>query len=81
MHLDATLVISEGKFVVMHWYASGTHTEALATPNGGIIVSTDRKAGAAGCSTLEIVNDKITRAWVVWDMASLLAQRGLLSTV
>ncbi len=81
VRFDITFTVSEGAFIVLHWNVSGTHTETLTSPKGGIIVPTGKKATASGCSTFEIRNGKITRAWIIWDMATLLAQLGLLSTI
>lgn len=81
MRFDITFTVSEGRFIVLHWDASGTHTETLTSPKGGIIVPTGKKASARGCSTFEIQDGKIARAWIIWDMATLLAQLGLLSTL
>ena len=81
VHFEITLTISDGDFVVLHWYASGTHTESLTTPKGGIIVPTGNKASAPGCFTFEIKGAKIARIWAIWDMAQLLSQLGLLSTM
>ena len=81
VHFDLSFTVTEGAFIVLHWDASGTHTETLTSPKGGIIVPTGKRASARGCSTFEIRDGKITRAWIIWDMATLLAQLGLLSTI
>ena len=81
VHFDVTVTIADGDYVVLHWDASGTQTETLKTSKGGIIVPTGKRASASGVFTFEIRNQKIVRAWVIWDMAKLLAQLGLLSTI
>ncbi len=79
VQFKATLFVSEGDYVVAHWKASGTQTKALTTQHGGIIMPTNRTATADGSFTFEIRNGKIRRMWVIWDMATLLAQLGLLT--
>jgi steroid delta-isomerase-like uncharacterized protein len=78
VHFDITLTVSEGAFVAMNWNASGTQTASLATPSGGIIVATGVKVYAPGSFTFRLQEGKISHAWVFWDMATMLAQLGLL---
>jgi steroid delta-isomerase-like uncharacterized protein len=81
VHFDTTLLVVEGDHVVAHWFASGTQTKVLGTPQGGIIMPTGKSASASGCFTFELSKGKIQRVWAIWDMATLLAQLGLLPTI
>ena len=81
VHFDTTLLIVDRDHVVVHWVASGTQTKSLRTPHGGIIMPTGKSASASGCFTFEFKKGKIQRVWAIWDMATLLAQLGLLPTM
>ena len=81
VHFDTTLLIVGGDHVVVHWAARGTQTKTLGTPHGGIIMPTGKSASASGCFTFELRKGKIQRVWAIWDMATLLAQLGLLPTI
>lgn len=70
--------IAQDDFVVINWIASGTQTGPLRTPTGDMLPATGKKAVVPGSSTYQFTNGKISRAWVHWDMATLLAQLGLM---
>jgi len=70
--------ISQGDYVVVHWKNTGTHTNPLQTPSGGTIPPTGKTATVVGSTTTQIRGGKVVHSWNFWDMASLLAQLGLL---
>jgi steroid delta-isomerase-like uncharacterized protein len=78
LHYDVTHTVAKDDNVVMHWTAAGTHTGPLATPSGGTIPATGKRAVIPGSTTFEIQHGKIKRAWIFWDTASLLVQLGLM---
>lgn len=78
LHFDVMHAVAEGDSVVLHWTGTGTHTGPLTTPTGNKIPPTGKKAVVPGSSTYEIKNGKITRAWLYWDMVTLLGQLGLM---
>ncbi len=77
-HLDVTLTIAQGDYVVAHWTATGTHTGPLPTPTGGSIPATGKQFVLKGSDTYELKGGKIFRLWQFADGASLLGQLGLM---
>ena len=75
---DFERFIAEGDFVVVDWKATGTHDGPLATPNGQTIPPTKKQATVYGSTTYKVGGGRIMRAWVHWDMMTLLAQLGLM---
>ena len=78
LHFDLRHKIAQGDFVVINWVATGTHTGPLTTPTGAQIPPTGKKALVPGSTTYQFKNGKASRAWVHWDMVTLLAQLGLM---
>jgi steroid delta-isomerase-like uncharacterized protein len=78
VHLDVTLMIAQGNYVVAHTSYTGTNTGPLPTPTGGSIPPTGKKFVLKACDTYELRGGKIFRSWSFADMASLLGQLGLL---
>lgn len=72
------LTVSEGEYVVTHWRISGTHSAPLHSPSGAAIPPTGKRVTLTGSTTSQIREGKVVRTWNYWDMASLLAQIGLL---
>jgi predicted ester cyclase len=70
-------VLAEGDHVLIHWMASGTHDERLATVTGQTIPPTQRSVKVSGALLVEVRDDKIVRDWSYWDQLSLLAQLGI----
>jgi C-1 hydroxylase len=78
IHFEAHLVLGEGDYVTLHWTASGTHTERLATVSGETIPPTQRRVTITGVTLFEIRHGKIAREWAYWDELSLLVQLGVM---
>jgi predicted ester cyclase len=70
-------VLAEGDHVLIHWMASGTHDERLATVTGETIPPTQRSVRVSGALLTEVRDGKIVRDWSYWDQLSLLAQLGI----
>jgi steroid delta-isomerase-like uncharacterized protein len=75
-HIDVTLMIAQGNYVVAHYTATGTHTGPLPTSTGSSIPATGKKFAVKGCSTYEVKDGKISRQWDFADMLSLFGQLG-----
>ena len=78
LHFDFRQTIAQGDFVAVNWVASGTHKGSLKTPTGSVLPPTGKHAVVLGSSTYQFKNGKIVRVWNHWDMATLLAQLGLM---
>jgi steroid delta-isomerase-like uncharacterized protein len=78
LHFDFRQTVAQGDFVAVNWVASGTHKGGLKTPAGPVLPPTGKHAMIPGSSTYQFKNAKIVRVWNHWDMATLLAQLGLM---
>ena len=76
IHLEVLHVLAEGDHVLIHWTASGTHAERLATVTGETIPPTRRRATVSGAMLTEARDGKVVRGWFYWDQLALLAQLG-----
>jgi predicted ester cyclase len=74
IHFHAEHILAEDDFVLIHWTASGTHTERLAAVSGEPIPPTGRKVTIAGVLLAEVRDGKVRREWSYWDQLSLLVQ-------
>jgi steroid delta-isomerase-like uncharacterized protein len=77
IHFEVLHVLAEGDLVLIHWMASGTHDERLATVTGETIPPTQRSVRVSGALLVEVRDGKIVRDWSYWDQLSLLAQLGI----
>jgi predicted ester cyclase len=77
-HLEVTLLIAQGNYVVAHWTGTGTHTVPLRTPTGGSIPPTGKTMMLKACDTFELKGGKISHSWWFYDRVALLGQLGLL---
>jgi steroid delta-isomerase-like uncharacterized protein len=77
IHFEVLHVLAEGDQVLIHWMASGTHDERLATLTGETIPPTQRSVRVSGTLLTEVRDGKIVRDWSYWDQLSLLAQLGI----
>ncbi|HET6658493.1 MAG TPA: ester cyclase [Rubrobacter sp.] len=77
IHFEVLQVLAEGDYVLIHWRASGTHAERLATMTGQTIPPTRRSMTVSGVGLAEVRDGKIVREWSYWDQLSLLAQLGI----
>jgi len=77
IHFEVLHVLAEGDLVLIHWTASGTHTERLATLTGETIPPTRRRATVSGALLIEVRDGKIVRLWGYFDQLSILAQLGI----
>ena len=78
IHFDVHLVLGEGDHVMVHWRASGTHTERLATVSGETIPPTRRGVIITGVTLFEVRHGKVARERAYWDELSLLVQLGVM---
>jgi steroid delta-isomerase-like uncharacterized protein len=78
LHFDVLRTIAQDDLVVVQWVGVGTHTGPLQTPSGAALPPTSQRAAVPGTSVLEIIDGKIARNWVAYDMAGLLGQLGVL---
>jgi predicted ester cyclase len=78
LHFDIRNTIAQGDYVVINWISSGTHTGGMRTPTGAVIPPTGKKGMVPGSTTYLFKGGKAAQAWVHWDMATLLAQLGLM---
>jgi steroid delta-isomerase-like uncharacterized protein len=74
LHLDVEKLIEKEDQVVVCWKASGDHKGKIRN-----IPATGKHVVFRGVSVLQITNDKITRAWYIWDEAAMLRQMGMLT--
>ena len=77
IHFEVLHVLAEGDHVLIHWTASGTHTERLATITGETIPPTRRRATVSGALLTEVREGKVVRLWGYFDQLSILAQLGI----
>src|SRR5215217_9447279 len=77
IHFEVLHVLAEGDHVLIHWRASGTHAERLATVTGETIPPTQLRATASGALLTEVRDGKVVRLWGYFDQLSLLAQLGI----
>jgi len=77
IHFEVLHILAEGDLVLIHWMASGTHDERLATLTGETIPPTRRRVRVSGALLTEVRDGKIVRDWTYWDQLSLLAQLGI----
>src|SRR5215211_5010631 len=54
IHLEVLHVLAEGDHVLIHWTASGTHAERLATVTGETIPPTRRRVRVSGALLTEV---------------------------
>ncbi len=78
IHFHAEHVLAEDDLVLIHWTASGTHTERLAVVSGETIPPTGRKVTIAGVLLAEVRDGKVAREWSYWDQLALLVQLGVM---
>lgn len=72
LHFTIEDIIGEGKEVVIHWTAKGTHRgDFLGMP------PTNRSATVSGTSIFRIEGGKINECWVDWNLLSLTEQLGV----
>lgn len=81
LRFKINLTVAQGDYVVVDWAAEGTHQGVFHTPSGASIAPTGGAAKMVGSHTFELKNGKITRSWFFTDMASLLAQLGLIPPI
>jgi predicted ester cyclase len=77
IHLEVLHVLAEGDLVLIHWTASGTHAERLATVTGETIPPTRRRMRVSGALLTEVRDGKVVRLWGYFDQLSILAQLGI----
>ncbi len=78
LHVNVTLLIAQGDYVVAHWTATGTHTGPLPTPIGGSIPATGKQVVLKASETYQLKGGKISHLWGFFDRVSLLGQLGVM---
>lgn len=78
LHFKLKTKVAQGDFVAVSWVSTGTHSGPLRTPTGDTIPPTNKKVTGTGSSFYEFRDGKIINSQVYWDMASLLAQIGMM---
>ena len=71
IHFEVLHVLAEGDHVLIHWMASGTHDERLATVTGETIPPTQRSVRVSGALLTEVRDGSIVRQWIYWDQLSM----------
>ena len=76
IHFEVLSVFAEGDYVLIHWRASGTHAERLATMTGETIPLTRRSMTVSGTALAEV---RMARSYAsgATGISSLLAQLGI----
>ena len=59
IHFEVLHVLAEGDHVLIHWMASGTHDERLATVTGETIPPTQRSVRVSGALLIEVRDGNI----------------------
>ena len=77
LHFELTRVLAQGDLVVADWTGTGTHNGPLQAPDGSTIPPGHKKVVVYGSNTFKLENDKIKRAWIYYDMNTLMQQMGL----
>jgi steroid delta-isomerase-like uncharacterized protein len=77
-HIEVTLLIAQGNYVVVHWTGTGTQTGPLHTPTGRSIPATGKQVVLKVSETYELKGGKITHLWGFFDRVSLLSQLGVM---
>ena len=78
LHFKLERIIAQGDLAAVDWLATGTHTGPLRTPTGNSLPPTGKKTLIPGANTYQFKDGKIIRSWTHWDMATLLAQLGMM---
>jgi steroid delta-isomerase-like uncharacterized protein len=78
LRFELTQKIAQDDLVVVNWVGKGTHKGPLRTPTGASLPATGKQASTLGSNTIEFENGKVLHSWVYFDMATLLAQLGLM---
>lgn len=76
INYEAEMVIEEEPNLVVCWRVSGHHRgKIMGIPATGKFIS------FTGVSVLEIEQQRIKKAWYLWDEASMLRQMGMLTDI
>ena len=78
LRFDVQRTLADGDFVVIHWMASGTHTEPLTPMSGETIPPTGKKVSLPVIVITKIKDGKIASEWTGWDQVEMLTQLGLM---
>lgn len=78
LHFNVLRTLVDGDYVVIHWMASGTHTEPLKTMAGDTIPATGKKVSLPVMVITQVNDGKIECEWTGWDQVELLTQMGLM---
>jgi steroid delta-isomerase-like uncharacterized protein len=81
LSFEVTNKIAQEDFVVFNWISRGTHKGVMKTPSGASLPATNKKMSLHGSTTYEFKDGKAIRAWVFFDMVSLLTQLGLMPVI
>jgi steroid delta-isomerase-like uncharacterized protein len=78
VRLEVTNIIASGDWIVAEYKYSGTHTAPLATPDGGDIPPTNRRATGTGVDIIRVENGKVVEERLYFDQLEFLTQLGII---
>jgi len=75
--VDVERAITQGDWSCLQLRFSGTHTEPMATPDGGEIPPTDKSVDMPYCLVAKFEDGEVVEVHEYYDQLDLLAQLGL----
>jgi predicted ester cyclase len=78
VRLETTNIVEGGDWIVAEFKYAGTNTGPLATPDGGEIPATGRKAVGTGVDIVRIVDGKVAEEHLYFDQLEFLTQLGII---
>ncbi len=76
--MEATLVVSQGEYVVLHWKFTGVHTAPLRLSAETVIPATGKTTVVVGSNTYLVRNGNLAHLWSFWDHSQILKGLGVL---
>ncbi len=76
--MEATVVVSQGEYMVLHWKFTGVHTAPLRLSAETVIPATGNPAVVVGSNTYLVRDGKLAHLWSFWDQAPVLQRLGVL---
>jgi steroid delta-isomerase-like uncharacterized protein len=78
IRLETTRLIEEGDTAVAEWRWQGTHTAAIAMPDGTEIPPTGKAVEISAVTVMTVRDRKVTRQRVYFDNVGMMSQLGLM---
>ncbi len=75
--VDVTRIISEGEWACFELRFSGTHTEPMPTPDGGVIAATNNAVDSPYCIVAKFEEGVVTEMNEYYDQVEMMAQLGI----